>query len=336
MPDHESPQSLRPLSNVATSSTTALLTDIWRRVLRRPSIGPNDSFFDLGGSSLLAVQLFSEIARALGRQIPPVIIYQLPTIAAQAAFIDQPSRAELSPLVRLRSGRSETNIFIAPGLGGGPAEFFPLSKHLRVPASMYALQPKGMDGLDKPAARIEDMADFYAASIIQQQPRGPYVLIGYSLGGLVALEIARKFSANGEKISLLVMIDSYPDIRFLSPGQSVRLLVQKAKRRMAKFNPGGKSSGAPRLQDIGSFAPGFEQVRQSAYGALRSYKPSFYAGSVKFIRAEKVTEFPADPVAVWSHLVERIEVETVPGNHLSMLSEHYVDLAAALNHYLDG
>jgi thioesterase domain-containing protein len=75
-------------------------------------------------------------------------------------------------------------------------------------------------------------------------------------------------------------------------------------------------------------------VRDAAYKALRRYQPRFYPGPVKFIRAAEVTLFPADPKAIWSHLVGKIEIETVPGDHLDMLTTQYETLASVLNRHL--
>jgi thioesterase domain-containing protein/acyl carrier protein len=327
------------VTNTSTSSNIDLLTPIWKRLLQQPVIGPDDNFFDLGGDSALAVQLFAEISQACGRQLPPVMIYHVPTIALQAALLDQPATPELSPLVLLKSGERDLNVFIASGLGGGPAEFFQLSKSLRVPHFIYGLQAKGIEGFDEPSARIEEMADFYMRAISRLQPHGPYNLIGYSLGGLVALEISRRFAARGEKISLLALLDSYPHIRFLPFRQLAGLLFQRSVRRFAGLKKPPHTDlrlgGLASPDEIPTFAPAFDHVRESAFLAFRRYKPTFYAGSVKFIRAAEFSRFPRDPKAVWSHLVRDLEVQTVPGNHLAMLTTHYEDLAVVLNHYLE-
>src|SRR5579864_2801652 len=119
----------RALNTVLDTKTslTEIVTEIWKRVLQFSSIGPNDNFFELGGDSALAVQLFTEIAEVCGRQLPAVMIYHVPTIASQVALLDLQSTPELSPLVMLKSGVPEASLFIASGLGGGPAEFFQLA-----------------------------------------------------------------------------------------------------------------------------------------------------------------------------------------------------------------
>lgn len=320
------------------SSLTEIVTEIWKRVLQLDSIGPDDNFFELGGDSALAVQLFSEIGNACGRQLPAVMIYHVPTIASQVTLLDLRSTPELSPLVMLKPGIPGPSLFIASGLGGGPAEFFQLVKYMQTPYGIFGLQPRGIEGFDDPCARIEDMAEFYLRAIVRFQPRGPYFLAGYSLGGLVAMEMARTLTSNGQAVALLAMIDSYPDINFLAMGQRVALHIQRAKQRAQNFaRPQGariRLGGLASQDKISTFAPAFERVREAAYSALRRYQPRYYSGNVKFIRAAEVTEFPANPKAIWSQLVGGLEVETVPGDHLGMLTKEYERLALVLNHYL--
>lgn len=306
-------------------------------MLQRSEIGVDDNFFDLGGDSALAVQLFAEIAQACGQQLPPVMIYHVPTIATQAALLERPATPELSPLVQLKPG-CQNPLFIAPGLGGGPAEFFQLAKYIHLPHAVFGLQPKGIEGFDEPCERIEEMAEFYLHAITRFQPHGPYLLAGYSLGGLVALEMARTLLAKDEKIGLLVLLDSYPHIKFLVPGQRLRLLSQRARYRLTHFGRAPRSEirlgGLQSPDQITTFAPAFQRVRDAAYRALRRYRPAVYRGEVKFVRAQTVTDFPADPKSVWSHLIAQLEIETVAGDHLGMLTTHYETLASALSRYL--
>ena len=328
-----------PVLNSSTSLTVEVLTEIWKRLLQIESIGPNDDFFELGGDSALAVQLFAEVADLCGRQLPAVMIYHVPTIASQLALLELRSTPELSPLVMLKSGIPDASLFIASGLGGGPAEFFQLAKYMQTPYGIFGLQPKGIEGFDAPCERIEDMAEFYLQAILRLQPHGQYFLAGYSLGGLVALEMARTLTAKGRSVRLLTLIDSYPDIRFLPTSERLRLSTQRTRQRALNFfRPQStriRLGGLASQDEISTFAPAFERVRGAAFKALRQYKPSYYPGAVKFVRAAEVTQFPANPKAIWSALVGKFEVETVPGDHLGMLTTQYETLAAVLNRYLD-
>jgi acetoacetyl-CoA synthetase len=322
---------------VSASATVEVLTRIWQHVLQQPTIGVDDNFFDLGGDSALAVQLFSEIARVCGRQLPPVMIYLVPTIAEQATVLEQGVTPKLTPLVRLKAGNEGAPIFIAPGLGGGPAEFFQLVKFIDSPRPIYGLQPKGFDGLEPPSERIEDMAAFYLQAVREVQPSGPYFLVGYSLGGLVALEMARQLLANREETALLGLLDSYPHISSLSRGEQVRLLGLRAKSRISmvmRGQPVRRNGSAMDRAQAAAFAPAMEHVTDCAYAALRRYRPRFYPGEVKFVRAEILSNFPEDPLAVWSRLIGGLRVETVPGDHLSMLTVHHQTLGTVLTRYL--
>lgn len=309
------------------------LTPIWQRVLQLPSIHVNDNFFDLGGDSSLALQLFNEIAQVCDRELPPVTIYQAPTIAALAALLEQPTTPRFPTLVLLKPGAEKPPLFVAHGLGGSVMDFFQPVKHIETDHPIYGMQARGIDGLDEPLARIADMAEFYLHAVKSLQPRGPYVLAGYSLGGLVVLEMAQRLSANGEKVALLALLDAYPHIRYLSLGQRARLIAHQARRGLRSL--GNLSGSAPYQPPAGvSFTPAMQRVRDSAFLALTRYRPRFYPGKIKFVRAETGTAFPDDAAAVWAPLAETFEVETVPGDHLGMIATHYVTLAAVLSRYL--
>src|SRR6202167_6638663 len=103
-----------------------VLAPIWQRVLQLQSVGVNDDFFDLGGDSSLALQLFNEIAQVCDREIPPVTIYQAPTIAALAALLEQPVPPRFPALVLLKAGAKKPPVFLAHGLGGSVLDFFQL------------------------------------------------------------------------------------------------------------------------------------------------------------------------------------------------------------------
>jgi acetoacetyl-CoA synthetase len=331
-----------------TSTMVEMLTPIWTRVLQLSSVDVEDNFFDLGGDSSLALQLFNEIAHVCGRELPPVTIYVAPTIAALAAVLEQPADLRLPPLVLLKDGSAEPPLFIAHGLGGSVIDFFQVVKHIRTPHPIQGMQAKGIDGTEDPFDRIEHMAQFHLDAIRQVQPHGPYLLAGYSLGGLVMFEIAQRLTAEGEKVALLAMLDSYPDIRYLSLAQRSRLVTRLATRRATTamklpvgealsliIRPSRRRALAPRVSyqlpvDV-SLSPAMQRARECAYLALTRYKPRFYAGKIRFIRAEIPTDFPADPAAVWAHLANEFEVETVPGDHLGIMSSHYEKLASAIS-----
>src|SRR5258708_36709359 len=120
-----------------------------------------------------------------------------------AAVLNQ-TGAPKSPLaVPLKSGGSYPPLFIVHGVGGNVMELIPLGKAIRSHNPVYAIQAKGLDALETPNACVEDMAECYLPAIREIQPQGPYLLAGYSFGGLVALEIGRRLLEQGEKIGFL-------------------------------------------------------------------------------------------------------------------------------------
>lgn len=336
------------------SSMIEVITPIWRRVLQRPSAGVEDNFFEAGGDAPLARELFAEIAQACGRDLPRVLICQAPTLAALAALLEQPTSPRLSPLVLLRAGAEKPPVFMAHGIGGDMMDFSRLAQHLPAPHTIYGMQAKGMDGLDEPLQSVEDMAEFYLDAIRKIQACGPYFLIGYSLGGLVMLEIAQRLWERGENVGLLAMLETYPDMRYLPPGQRMRLMARRARRRVSevrqlpvrealsriipnRFRTSANRRGNEDRQPPGglSFAEAAEQVREKAELALAIYRPRFYRGKIKFVRAGTPSYFPDDPAAVWAHLAAGFEVETVPGDHVGIVATHFESLAAVLTRYVE-
>src|SRR5580700_11901559 len=257
----------------SSSSLAEVLTPIWERVLLRPGIRVDDNFFDLGGDSLLAVQLFSEIARVSGRELAPVTIYCAPTIAALAEILEEPSAPRFPPLLQLKEGVGAP-LFLAHGLGGTAMDFFQLVKHLQTQRPIYGMQAKGTDGVDEPFDRIEDLAQFYLDAIKKMQPHGPYFLVGYSLGGLVALEMAQRLSCNGERVALLAMLDAYPYIRFMTLKQQIRLIAHQVRRGLSNLRSLSVSSLYQPPVGV-SLTPAMQHVREKGYLALTRYRPRF-------------------------------------------------------------
>jgi len=311
------------------TTTIERLIPIWQRVLQVSSVGVEDNFFDLGGDSTLALELFNEISHLYGRELPPVMIYHASTVLALAELLETPSALRVPALVKLKPGTSDPPVFITHGLGGTVMDFYQVLKHIRTPRAIHGMQAQGIDGVEEPLDSIEDMARCSLEAVRTLQPHGPYLLIGFSLGGLVTLEMAQQLTAEGEKVSLLAMLDSYPHISRLSAGQRTRLVVQQIRYRLARKRlVNGNHSTSDRL------SPTMQLFRDRARLALGRYQPRFYPGTIRFVRAADPTDFPSDPVAVWGHLAKEFLVETVPGDHLGIMTTHYEELANALSRYL--
>jgi acetoacetyl-CoA synthetase len=344
------------LMQKSVSTMVDVLTPIWERVLRRPAIQQDDNFFDLGGDSLLAVELFAEIERVCGREMAPVTIYCAPTISSLAAVLDEPAAPRFPPVLQLKAGTEGSPIFLAHGLAGTAMDFYQLVKYVQTQRPIYGMQAKGTDGVEEPFERVEDLAQYHLNAIREIQPHGPYYLIGYSLGGLVTLEMAQRLTAQGEKVALLAMLETYPHPRFLSLRQRVRLairlvrhrattvsrlpirdalsyIIRPSERRLYVTRDSSVNGSGP-VPAGASNTPTMQRARESAYRSLTRYRPHFYNGSIKFVKAETLTDFPDNPAAIWSGLADRFHTETVPGDHLGILGTHYERLASAVSRYL--
>ena len=179
------------------------LTNLWEMVLGRTPIGVTDNFFDIGGHSLLAAQLFARIDRELGANLPLATLFHAPTVRQLADLLRQkdwkPSWASLVPI---QPAGSRKPLFCVHGAGGNVLLYRDLARHLGPDQPIYGLQSRGIDGGESYLTRFEDMAAHYINEIKTVQPEGPYNLAGYCLGGTLALEMAQQLEAKGEEVAL--------------------------------------------------------------------------------------------------------------------------------------
>jgi len=242
-------------------------------------------------------------------------------------------------LVPLKAGAESQPIFLAHGMGGSVDEFRDLVKFIRTERPIYGLQAKGNDGIEVPFDRIEDLAGYFLDTIKKTQPGGPYFLIGYSLGGLVAIEMAQRLASQGQIVGLLAMLESYPHLTQLALWQRIRLALRRIKRRALSTasTPSKSPSNAsvhdpdPRVEGATHMPSVTEHAYNCAYSAWKHYRPRSYQGKIYFVRAAISTIYPDNPTAVWGKLASELEVETVQGDHHGILAEHCEMLGSLLS-----
>jgi thioesterase domain-containing protein/NAD(P)-dependent dehydrogenase (short-subunit alcohol dehydrogenase family)/acyl carrier protein len=237
----EAPAVLRRETDVAPAvprdEVEQALAGLWQSLLGAGEVGIYDDFFDLGGHSLIAVRLFSKIRSMYGVDMSLATLFEAPTVAAVAVLVraqlglpgveaggdgmattsvPSPLPAESgrvatawSPLVEIRATGTHAPFFCVHGAGGNVLNFRDLAHLLPTTRPFYGLQARGVDGRLRQHTRIEDMAAEYVAAIRKVQPSGPYLVGGYSGGGVVALEMAQQLRANGEETSLVVLFDTF-------------------------------------------------------------------------------------------------------------------------------
>lgn len=184
------------------------LTQIWERVLGVNPIGVRDNFFDLGGSSWLAVRLFSEIEGATGMPVPLRMLVEAGTVEQLAEKLrHQREPAPWSPLVPIQSKGTKPPFFCVHGAGGHILLFEKVARHLGLDQPFFAFQAQGIEEGQQPFKHIEEMAALYVKTLREFQPTGPYYLGGYSMGGMVAFEMAQQLQALGQRVAMLAIID---------------------------------------------------------------------------------------------------------------------------------
>lgn len=347
-----------PRNHIAPrDETQQRLAEIWSVLLGREVVGVRDDFFELGGDSLTAVRLMAEVERQFGRKLPLVWMFQDPTIERLADVLrrgDEPA-ACLVPIRPPVDGSSGPLFCIHPA-GGTVFCYRELARRLPAARPVFGLQARGIDGRVPPRASIEEMAADYAAEIIAAQPQGPYRLIGWSLGGLIAFETARQMTAAGLEIGLLAVIDagmirpgerfsdddflpmllqlfpreyrpSEEEMKSLSPGEQLDFFRGRAE--LAGLVVGGDSP----IQDQQVF-----QVFQANMAAVLEYQPSRYAGPLVLFRAEQdATPLHREPGMGWlPWALGGIEERNIAGEHVNLFRDPYVSqLARELERVLE-
>jgi thioesterase domain-containing protein len=332
------------------------LVRIWREVLGVQHVGVRDNFFEAGGHSLLAVRLMAQVQQRFGRELPLSILFQGGTVEEMATRLRGGESEEgPSSLVPIQPSGSRPPLFCVHPAGGDVLCFAALARHLGPDQPFYGFQSRGLTGSEPPLTRIEDMASHYIEEMRRQQPQGPYRLGGWSLGGVVSFEMARQLREQGEEVALLVILDSVPDLTAEAAGfqTDIDFLLDMAAYVESLW---GRSLGltradlesleseaqlevfAERLRGADFLPPGagVEQlarilrVYKANANAAGSYEPRPYPGGLTLIRAADMPPVEQGPLSEpdlgWGRVVEgTVEVLPVPGQHLTILAEPYVE-----------
>lgn len=364
------------------------LVAIWQELLGVSEIGVNDDFFELGGHSLIAVRLFARIKKVFSVEYPISVLFEAPTIAACAAMIAMSlpagsvvtsgdaanevaegtvvvNRPRFTHLVAMHAGEGGPNtpFFLVAGMFGNVLNLRHLAHLIGTDRPFYGVQAKGLYGGEEPHETFENMAADYLAEIRSVQPHGPYLLGGFSGGGIAAFEMAQQLRHAGEDVGLLVLLDS-----LLPSNQPLTLLdrVKIQRDNLVTEGPGYVKEWAVnrvrwerelrRRRREGPDVP-IEQgalhstvIEAAFYRALGAYEIEHYPGVVTLYRPPLAPHHVFGPDRQinaerwfifedngWGRFCDRVDVTEVPGNHDSMVLEPNVRvLAGHLREALDG
>jgi len=354
--DHDALETLRttapgPVEEPPATVYEQRLAELWRTLLGRPEIGRHDVFFDLGGHSLLAVRLLVRIRETFQIDLPLRTLVEKPRLDTMALAIERASRqASPSSLVAIRPEGSRPPLHFVHPVGGTTFCYLALARELGAEQPVYAFEAMGVDGRTAPLESIEAMAERYLAELREHRQDGPWALAGWSLGGVVAYEMARRLEAEGEPPFFVALLDAAaplgrpetePDEIALLTGFARDLGIAPERLRTALAETGelGLEEALSRLLtfDLDAVLPfgglDFErlqtlfEVYRTHVAALLAHRPGPYSGKLTLLRADRGR--PDDPTLGWGELAE-VDCHVVEGDHHSMLREPHVHALADL------
>ncbi|MFI9804256.1 alpha/beta fold hydrolase [Streptomyces sp. NPDC052301] len=193
------------------TATEQTIADIWAELLPVDDFDRDENFFDLGGHSFAAIRLTDRIAEELGRTIAPTSVFQAPTIAALAALVDRTGAdgGSRSQLVELRAGGSGRPLVLVHPLGGNLLGYTRLADVLDADRPVYGVEAAGLDGTHVPAETLEEAAASYLKVLAELGDPAELVLGGWSMGGVIAFEMARRLYQDSGRAVPVLMLDSY-------------------------------------------------------------------------------------------------------------------------------
>jgi amino acid adenylation domain-containing protein len=204
-PNHES----QSLYEAPRNKIEQQLTEIWSLIVECEKISIHDNFFDLGGHSILAIKLLNEIQKNFNQELSLTSLFQNPTIAQLAQQLSQfEVQPSISDLLVLQASGQKTPIFCIAGANGHAFYFRDFAMNFADEHPVYGLETPGRDSSHSLPISVEDHASSLIETLQQKQPKGPYILTGYSSGCSVTLEMAFQLEQQGETISLLGIFDA--------------------------------------------------------------------------------------------------------------------------------
>ena len=244
-PDSRGGSETRPYVAPRTP-TEEKIAAIWADVLNVDRVGVHDSFFDLGGHSLLAIQVLTRLRTAFQVEVPLGRLFETLTVAGLAEVVESLLRGDEGPEVPPHEAASELPSVLAPiqprghkpplfcihPPSGVVFPFYSLARYLDADQPLYGVQDVSLDGQTPPYTRLEDMAAHYVEAIRTVQPEGPYFLLGWSLGGVLAFEMAQQLYRQGQEVALLGMIDTSAPARHKRSGNSFRERLTQLRHRL--------------------------------------------------------------------------------------------------------
>ncbi|MEM7049092.1 MAG: beta-ketoacyl synthase N-terminal-like domain-containing protein [Acidobacteriota bacterium] len=316
----------------------------FRTILGFEQIGLDESFFDLGGDSLMALRLTAVLSQDLGRSVSPEVLVQHPTVRKLAASLESAAPVGNGRyLVPLRPGEAARTLYCIHPAGGNVLCYRDLAQHLGGAGGLVGVKARGLDNGQKPLASVSEMADLYLQAMAESPDQGALYLIGLSFGGAVAFEMARRLEGDGREVAFVALLDTP------SPGQLSEDLESRSEilaylagpasglraSQLYGLEPAEQLARALRFGRLRELFPDpahhddarrYVEVFERNLVALRTYDPGRYDGRVHFYKAAvRSGHQPEAPEALWQELAGGgLELRVVPGAHETMIDPPHV------------
>jgi amino acid adenylation domain-containing protein len=327
------------------------LAQIWSEVLGIERVGIHDNFFALGGHSLMAVRLFSEINNRLGHELPLSILFQQGTISQIAQMINEsPKDQPIARIVQLSDSKEGPALVVMPGLNGELLYSKELVDRIEGRYNVVGLQPNLDPEFLETYADFSRTATEYLRIIRSHQAQGPYKFLGYSYGGILGFEIARQLEEQGQVVDFCGVIDTgiEPDLSYRKLGSVAvhlarvsiniprwitascgpnhfRKTVARANRKVRYLGRTLLARGKTKYTIDDEFGiKKSKDHRRKVLGCLfesfNDYKPKNYCGRVTLFRAATRPLYRhLSPDLGWSGIATHVDVHPVPGDHETIL-----------------
>ncbi len=331
------------------------IAEAWKKVLGLPEVGVTDSFFDLGGDSLLAVQLVLEVERTLDKSLPLSVFYHTATVRGMAGWLSgEQQETTARGVICLNPNGTQPPLFCIPGRGGTAFSYRGLAALLDDDRPVFALQYPGIDEGEEPYDRVEALAGEFIRRIRRVHPDGPVLLIGYSFGGLVAYEMAQQLNADAVKVPYLGLLDTLapgairprPKLQRLwlhlsemTPADAIRRIRRcltgedKPSENQRRINPWQDDDAPAASTDNGRLSQALQRLKHATKAARDHYKPLPFAGELGLFKTSHQPDWirfmAVEPGYGWNKLVSgRVREYIIPGAHLEIFDAAHAAMLA--------
>ncbi|WP_294911555.1 enterobactin synthase subunit F [Tatumella sp. UBA2305] len=310
-----------------TAGLESELAEEFAAILGCDTLFATDDFFALGGHSLLAMRLAARLRKKLHQHITVGQIMVAPSVEKLARLLttpqqDQGTEAGHAPLLPLRESHGP-RLFCFHPASGFAWQFSVLRRYLAAHWSVTGIQSPTADGILQQSQHIDDVCDAHLQLIRQQQPHGPYYLIGYSLGGTLAQGVAARLEAAGERIAFLGLLDTWPpetqnwDERQGKNVLDPEVLAEVDREREQFMQSQRKMAG----EDMAGMFEVISQNYASAVRLLTTATSARFGGKATMFLAERTRQQGADAQQCWAPYIRQLEVVPVDCAHSEIFSE---------------